>query len=124
MAPMAEPAGSSYQVTLRGRFGPSFLATFTAMGVDHAAVSSEFRVAASSDRGMSDIVRMLQARGMVILGIRRVTSAPVPPEPGPDRPAQSRKDLRCLSTQPPARPLRHRELEARRPGSAGSPSPG
>ena len=90
MAPRAEPVGSSYQVTLRGRFGPSFLATFTAMGADHTAVSSAFLVAAPADGGISDIARMLQARGMVILGIRRVTAAPVPPEPGPDRPAQSR----------------------------------
>ena len=30
MTRRAEPVGSSYQVTLRGRFGPSFLAAFTA----------------------------------------------------------------------------------------------
>jgi hypothetical protein len=103
MTRRAEAVGSSYQVTLRGRFGPSFLAAFTAMGVDHAATASVFLVAAPSDRGPSDIVRMLQARGLVLLGLRRVTTAPVttapvstapvttgtaPSQRGPDRPAQ------------------------------------
>jgi hypothetical protein len=108
MTRRAEAVGSSYQVTLRGRFGPSFLAAFTAMGVDHAATASVFLVAAPSDRGPSDIVRMLQARGLVLLGLRRVTTASVttapvttapvstapvttgtaPSQRGPDRPAQ------------------------------------
>jgi len=39
MTRRAEAVGSSYQVTLRGRFGPSFLAAFTAMGADHAATT-------------------------------------------------------------------------------------
>lgn len=90
----AEAVVSSYQVTLRGRFGPSFLAAFTAMGADHAATASVFLVAAPSDRGPSDIARMLQARGLVLLGIRRITPGPEPSQPGPDRPAQSRKELR------------------------------
>lgn len=93
MTRRAEAVGSSYQVTLRGRFGPSFLAAFTAMGADHAATASVFLVAAPSDRGPSDIVRMLQARGLVLLGLRRVTAAPTttgtaPSPPDPDRAAQ------------------------------------
>ena len=124
MAPRAERVGSSYQVTLQGCFGPSFLATFRAMGADHAAVSSRFLVAAPSDGGMSDIARMLQARGMVILGIRRVTAAAVPPEAGPARPAHTNKDLTFHIKQKHIRPLRRREHEVPRPGSAGSPSPG
>jgi hypothetical protein len=101
MTRRAEAVGSSYQVTLRGRFGPSFLAAFTAMGVDHAATASVFLVAAPSDRGPSDIVRMLQARGLVTTAsvtTAPVTTAPVstapvttgtaPSQRGPDRPAQ------------------------------------
>jgi hypothetical protein len=98
MTRRAETVGSSYQVTLRGRFGPSFLAAFTAMGVDHAATASVFLLAAPSDRGPSDIVRMLQARGLVLLGLRRVTTAPIttgpaPSQPGTDRPPRSGKEL-------------------------------
>jgi len=107
----AETVASSYQVTLRGSFGPSFLAAFAAMGADHAATSSAFVVTAPADRGMSDIVRMLQARGLVLLGIRRIPTrdrTPAGPEP--------LKEHRCPSTQQPEPPHRRREHEAPRPG--------
>ena len=67
------------------------------MGADHAATASVFLVAAPSDRGPTDNVRMLQARGLVLLGLRRVTTAraatgPAPSQPGTDRPTLSGKE--------------------------------
>ena len=73
MTSSARPTGSSYQVTLAGSLGPTFLATCAALGVGHAATSSAFLLRLDDDKGVPDIAAMLQARGLVILDIRRVS---------------------------------------------------
>ncbi len=85
MSSQADPVGSSYQVAVPGDLGPAFLAAFAAMGVDHAATSSVFLLPDPSGRGIPGIAQMLQARGLVILGIRRVTAPPTTTPPGPRR---------------------------------------
>lgn len=77
MTSHADGAGSSYQIALPGEFGPAFLATFAAMGVHHAATSSVFLLPVAHEQGIPDVTAMLQARGLVILDIRRVTAPPV-----------------------------------------------
>jgi hypothetical protein len=66
----------SYQVALPGEFGPTFLADFADLGVGHTATTSVFLLSVSDHQGIHDIIAMLQARGLEILGIRRVTGAP------------------------------------------------
>lgn len=94
MTSAAAALAVSYQVTLPGQFGPAFLATFAAMGVGHAATSSVFLLPERAGQGLADIAAMLQARGLVILGIRRVVEAEAGPSAGspattvpPDGPA-------------------------------------
>lgn len=77
MTSTARPTGSSYQVTLAGSLGPTFLATCAALGVGHAATSSVFLLLLDDGQGIPDIAQMLQARGLVILDIRRVTAPTV-----------------------------------------------
>ena len=69
--------GSSYEVTLAGSLGPTFLATCAALGVAHAATSSVFLLRLDDGKGIPDIAEMLQARGLLILDIRRVSGPPV-----------------------------------------------
>lgn len=90
MGDQVAPVGSSYQVAVPGHFGPALLAAFAAMGVDHAATSSVFLLPDPSGRGIPDIAQMLQARGLVILGIRRVTARPAAHQPAaPDEPVRA-----------------------------------
>ena len=63
---------ASYEVTLPGCFGPAFLADFAACGADHASATSTFLLTAREGQQLSDIAAMLQARGLMILDIRRV----------------------------------------------------
>lgn len=93
MTSTAAALAVSYQVTLPGQFGPAFLATFAAMGVGHAATSSVFLLPERAGQGLADIAAMLQARGLVILGIRRV----VEPDAGPSAGSPA-------TTVPPADP--------------------
>jgi hypothetical protein len=81
MSSQGRPVGSSYQVAVPGDFGPALLAAFAAMGVDHTSTSSVFLLPDPSGRGIPDIARMLQDRGFVILGIRRVTARPAAHRP-------------------------------------------
>jgi len=83
MTSTAAVLAGSYQVTLPGQFGPAFLATFAAMGVGHAATSSVFLLPERAGQGLADIAAMLQARGLVILGIRRVVEPDTGPSVGP-----------------------------------------
>lgn len=76
MSDRVAPVGSSYQVAVPGHFGPALLAAFAALGVDHAATSSVFLLPDPTGRGIPGIAQMLEARGLVILGIRRVTARP------------------------------------------------
>lgn len=68
-----QSTGASYEVALPGEFGPALLATFADLGADHVATSSVFLMPASQGQGVPDIAAMLEARGLVILDIRRVT---------------------------------------------------
>lgn len=83
MTSTAAVLAGSYQVTLPGQFGPAFLASFAAMGVGHAATSSVFLLPERAGQGLADIAAMLQARGLVILGIRRVVEPDAGPFTGP-----------------------------------------
>lgn len=74
-----EPAGS-FQVALAGEYGPALLATFAEMGADHVATTSVFLLPAADDLGIQDVTAMLQQRGLVIVGIRRIV------EPSPFTP--------------------------------------
>lgn len=69
---------SRYEVVVPGRFGPAYLAAFAATGAAHSEVSSVFYLNPPQGMGIPDIAAMLQARGLVILDIRRVDS----PAPG------------------------------------------
>ena len=68
----SQRAGASYEVALPGEFGPALLATFADLGADHVATSSVFLMVAPQGQGVPDIAAMLEARGLVILDIRRV----------------------------------------------------
>jgi hypothetical protein len=64
---------ATYQVALPGRFGPAYLATFAEMGVRRVETSSVFLLPATGT-GVLEVISMLQARGLVILDIRRVST--------------------------------------------------
>jgi hypothetical protein len=64
------PAG--YEVVVPGAFGPAYRAAFCAMGAEKADVSSVFYLQAPDGTGIPDIAAMLEARGLLILDIRRV----------------------------------------------------
>lgn len=70
-----DPAGS-YQVALPGVFGPTYLAAFEDMGVSHTSTTSVFLLSVPESQGVRDITAMLHARGLVILGIRRLNHPP------------------------------------------------
>lgn len=77
MSSHLQPVGSSYEVALAGQLGPAYLSTFADMGVHRVATCSVFHLAVPPGQGVLDITATLQARNLVILGIRRVT----PPSP-------------------------------------------
>ena len=65
-----------YQVSLPGIFDPTFLAAFEDMGVRHTSTTSVFLLSVPDSEGIPDITAMLHARGLEILGIRRVDDPP------------------------------------------------
>lgn len=65
---------SGYEVVVPGRFGPAYLAAFAATGAPRSDVSTVFFLTTPQGVGIPDIAAMLQARGLVILDIRRVDS--------------------------------------------------
>lgn len=64
---------AGYQVALPGSFGPTFLAAFADMGVSLATTTSVFLVSVPDSLGIQDLTAMLHERGLMIVGIRRVT---------------------------------------------------
>lgn len=78
-----EPTGA-FQVALPGEYGPAFLATFAEMGADHVATTSVFLLPVAEDQGIHDVTAMLQQRGLVIVGIRRIA------DPSTDHPSGMR----------------------------------
>ena len=71
---MSRPLGFSYEVSLPGEFGQAYLATFADLGVRRVTAASVFLLAVQSAEAMPEIAAMLQARGLTILGIRRVST--------------------------------------------------
>jgi hypothetical protein len=71
--------GTSYQVALAGACAPAYLSAFAELGVRRATTCSVLHVALPEGQGVLDITAALQARDLVILGIRRVTPPPPPP---------------------------------------------
>ena len=67
--PSPHPA-SSYQVTLAGRLGPAYRAAIATAGARRLTTTSSFLLAASSGEDISDVVAMLQARGLVVMYVR------------------------------------------------------
>lgn len=82
MTSSTPPRGSSYQVALAGQCGPAYLSTFDDLGVRQVTTCSVFHLAVPEGQGVLDITATLQARDLVILGIRRVS--PPPPHPPHD----------------------------------------
>ena len=81
MSKHLRPVGSSYEVALAGQLGPAYLSAFAEMGVRRVATCSVFHLAVPPGQDVLDITAALQARHLVIMGIRRVTPPP-PPETG------------------------------------------
>jgi hypothetical protein len=73
MSWMTDPTGS-FQVAVPGEFGPVFRTAFAEAGADRAGLSSVFTVSVPDGQGIHEIAAMLQARGLMILGIRPVTA--------------------------------------------------
>lgn len=69
MSWMTDPTGS-FQVAVPGEFSPVFLTAFAHAGADRAGISSVFTLSVPDDQGIHEIAGMLQARGLMILGIR------------------------------------------------------
>lgn len=80
-----DPTGA-FQVALPGEYGPTFLATFAEMGADQMATTSVFLLPVPDSLGIHDVTAMLQRRGLVIVGIRRL------PEPSTDHPPGMRSE--------------------------------
>ncbi|MGZ4775491.1 MAG: hypothetical protein ACXVYW_09345 [Oryzihumus sp.] len=76
---MSDPCGASYEVVVPGELGPAFLAAFLHWGVAAVRTSSVFLLPVPQGQGVPDVAAMLQARGLLILGIRRVA------DPAPHR---------------------------------------
>lgn len=69
-----EGRGASYQVTIRGELKPAVLTFCAGPQADHET-SGVFRLQVHDDQGIADLVAMLQAAGLTILGIRQVTQS-------------------------------------------------
>jgi hypothetical protein len=84
------PAATSYEVALSGRIGPAYLAALASAGARRRGTTSDFLLPRSSGADVCEVVAMLQARGLVVLHVRRVGDLPVrsrteePREPGAD----------------------------------------
>ena len=69
------PATVRYEVVLAGRLGPAYRAALCAAG-QHAGTISEFLVPVTEAADVCELVAMLQARGMVVLEVRKVADPP------------------------------------------------
>ena len=76
MPDASPPVRPSYQVALSGQFGPAYLSMFADLGVRDIATCSVFHLAVPPGHDVLDITARLQARDIVVLGIRRVTTSP------------------------------------------------
>jgi hypothetical protein len=63
-------------VALSGRFGPAYLSMFADLGARDIATCSVFHLAVAPGHDVLDITARLQARDVVVLGIRRVATPP------------------------------------------------
>ena len=79
---MSRPLGYSYEVSLPGEFGQAYLATFADLWVRRVTAASVFLLAVQSAEAIPEIAAMLQARGLTILGIRRVSTQADGPSAG------------------------------------------
>ena len=68
----SERHGSSYQVLIIGELQPAVLA-FCAGPPTHNETSGVFQLQVRDGQGIADLVATLQAAGLMILSIRRVT---------------------------------------------------
>jgi hypothetical protein len=66
------PPATSYEVALAGRIGPAFLAALAMAGEQRPGITSDFLLPRSSGADVCEVVAMLQARGLVVLHVRRV----------------------------------------------------
>lgn len=76
MPDASRPVRPSYQVALSGQFGPAYLSMFADLGARDIATCSVFHLAVPPGHDVLDITARLQARDIVVLGIRRVTTSP------------------------------------------------
>ena len=61
---------SSYQVAVAGRLGPAYRAAIAIAGARRPTSTTSFLLPASSGEDISDVVAMLQARGLVVMYVR------------------------------------------------------
>jgi hypothetical protein len=66
------PPATSYEVALAGRIGPAYLAALATAGEQRPRITTEFLLPRSSGADIGEVVAMLQARGLVVLHVRRV----------------------------------------------------
>lgn len=71
---------STYQVTVTNVLGAALRAEFACSRVATIAASTVMQLRVPSDQGPADIARMLSAKGLVILSVRRVHDWRVGPE--------------------------------------------
>jgi hypothetical protein len=69
----AVPHAGSYEVTVTGALDPRLSALFTGHGLSHTVTSSVFVMPADEHLGLAGIAAALQARGLTVLEIRRLT---------------------------------------------------
>jgi hypothetical protein len=68
-----ERHSSSYQVVVLGELGPAFLASCAPVRARDSQTSSVFQLQAQDGQSIADLAAMLQAAGLMILSIRRVS---------------------------------------------------
>jgi hypothetical protein len=69
----AVPPAGCYEVTVTGTLDPRLRAVFACHGLSHIVTSSVFVMPADEHLGLAGVAAALQARGLTVLEIRRLT---------------------------------------------------
>ena len=70
---VAVPPAGCYEVTVTGALDPRLSASFSGHGLSHTVTSSVFVLPVDEPLGLAGIAAALQARGLTVLEIRRLT---------------------------------------------------
>ena len=69
----ALPPAGCYEVTVTGALDPRLSASFSCHGLSHTVTSSVFVMPVDEPLGLAGLAAALQARGLTVLEIRRLT---------------------------------------------------